>query len=245
MATPGSIPAALDMFRSEVRFYREVAPHLDVRVPACFESHDDPVAGTRLVLEDLGEWRQGADPRAHARVLRSLHDAWTDVAIDRWPWLRRPGTAAELIGAAYDRTWPSINARRDLTEPVRELARSMVGTVAQLEVDEGGAGPWTLVHGDASWRNVFTSPDGEIALVDWEDVRAAPGVTDLAWLLISSVEPDEWTSVVDAYGDAPGLNVVLRTNAAQGLFMLSDLPDGSPEAAACVRRLEAAARRLD
>jgi hypothetical protein len=31
LPAPGSIPEALDMFRSEVRFYREIAPVIGVR----------------------------------------------------------------------------------------------------------------------------------------------------------------------------------------------------------------------
>jgi hypothetical protein len=41
-ATPGSIPDVLQMFPREVRFYREVAPDVGVRTPACYhaEEHD-------------------------------------------------------------------------------------------------------------------------------------------------------------------------------------------------------------
>ena len=47
---PGSISEALDSFQAEVRFYREIAPVVGVRVPACYraEGTDD---GTVLVLE--------------------------------------------------------------------------------------------------------------------------------------------------------------------------------------------------
>jgi hypothetical protein len=68
----GSIPQALDMFRSEVRFYREIAPEVGVRVPACYRTEvtDD---GTLLVLEDMSAWQPGADPAGAAR-LRDLGD---------------------------------------------------------------------------------------------------------------------------------------------------------------------------
>ena len=48
---PGSIPAAPDMFRAEVRFYRCVAPVAGIRVPACYRAEVTP-AGTLLELED-------------------------------------------------------------------------------------------------------------------------------------------------------------------------------------------------
>ena len=56
LPAPGSIPHTLDIFRSEVRFYREVAAEAGVRVPACYTAEISD-AGTLLVLEDLSSWR--------------------------------------------------------------------------------------------------------------------------------------------------------------------------------------------
>jgi hypothetical protein len=69
---PGSIPDVLDMFRCEVRFYREIAPVVGVRVPACYQA-EETAEGTLLVLEDLSAWQPGADPAVAARVLYGLH----------------------------------------------------------------------------------------------------------------------------------------------------------------------------
>ena len=65
---PGSISEALGSFRAEVRFYREIAPVIGVRVPACYQA-EDTGEGTVLVLEDFAEWRPGADPLAAAGLL--------------------------------------------------------------------------------------------------------------------------------------------------------------------------------
>lgn len=78
----------------------------------------------------------------------------------------------------------------------------LAGRVAESEHDIGHLGPLTLVHGDASVRNMRTGPGGEVVLLDWEDVSAAPGVLDPAWLLLSSVEPARWDAVIAAYGAA-------------------------------------------
>lgn len=56
-AKAGSIPEALDMFRAEVRFYREIAPVVGVRVPVCITA-EDTSEGTRLLLEDPRPGRQ-------------------------------------------------------------------------------------------------------------------------------------------------------------------------------------------
>jgi aminoglycoside phosphotransferase (APT) family kinase protein len=240
---PGSITEALGSFSAEVRFYREIAPEVDIRVPACFQA-EETGTGTLLVLEDLSSWQEGADPLAAARALAELHQRWSGQADSRWPWLRPVGAAAGLIEKVYGEIWAGLSARADLPGTVSALGEQLAANFTEHEYATGRAGPLTLVHGDASMRNMRTGPAGEVALLDWEDVSAAPGVLDLAWLLVSSVEPDGWDEVIAAYGPAAGLPVVLPAVAAQGLMTLSDYPAGSPDAQAWIARLAAAAARL-
>lgn len=86
--------------------------------------------------------------------------------------------------------------------------------------------------------------DGEIVLLDWEDVSAGPGARDLAWLLLSSVEPERWDEVVAAYGGPADLVSVLPAVLVQGLLSMSSEAEESVAALAWRRRLDAAARRL-
>lgn len=240
----GSIPQLLDMFGREVRFYREVAPEVGVRVPAVHAAVEE-ADGYRLELEDLGHWTPGGDPVAVARTLRVLHERWQDGEAERrWPWLRRSTEAAPVIGALYDRTWPGLAERHDLTPAVHDAGARLIGRVAELERTEADTGPLTLIHGDAALRNVRTSPTGEVALVDWEDVRLAPAAADVVWLLVSSVDPDRWDAVLAAAGLDLGTvgHDVVDTALAQGLLSLADTPAGSLDAEAAVRRLDALAR---
>jgi hypothetical protein len=231
----------LKMFESEVRFYREIAPVVGVRVPECYqaESGED---GTLLVLEDLSDWTPGAEPDAGARVLRELHDRWTGRAHTKWEWLRPAGAGDDLVADLYDRVWPALAERSDLSAPVRAFGERMVGRVLEAERAVGPAGELTLVHGDASAQNLRTGPDGVVALLDWEDVTAAPGALDLAWFLVSSVEPGRWQETLAAYGACDGLSAVLPSVMVQGYLSASDLPDG--EAAGWSARLEAALELL-
>jgi hypothetical protein len=226
-----------------VRFYREIAPVVGVRVPGCY-SAEAGADGTVLVLEDLSAWRPGADPAVAARLLCGMHRRWEESAPSRWPWLRPVGAATDLVEELFDRVWPRLASRPDLSSGARSLGERLVGRVVESELRIGQAGPLTLVHGDASLRNMCTGPDGEVALLDWEDVSAAPGIIDLAWLLLSSVEPGQWDSVIAAYGAAEHLAVVLPAIAVQGLLSLADTDTGSAEAAAWNRRLDAAADRM-
>jgi aminoglycoside phosphotransferase (APT) family kinase protein len=89
-----------------------------------------------------------------------------------------------------------------------------------------------------------TSPDREIALLDWEDVSAGPGVQDLAWLLVASADPARWDEVIAAYGPADGLDRVLPAVMVQGLLMMAGTPAGSPDWRAQARRLAEGCHRL-
>jgi hypothetical protein len=233
------------MFRAEVWFYREIAPVAGVRVPSCYRAEDDG-NGTLLELEDLSAWSPGADPAAAARILSGMHRRWAGQAPERWPWLRPPGAGAGLVEQLFAGTWPGLARRGDLSPEAAAFGARMAepGQVTAAERAIAGAGPLTLVHGDAQAGNMRTSPYGEIALLDWEDVSAAPGVLDLAWLLTASVAPGQWDETIAAYGPASHLDRVLPAVMVQGLFMLSDTPPGSPEAHAQSSRLNEALRRL-
>lgn len=239
---PGSIPAALDMFRNEVRFYREIAPIVGVRVPKCVEAEDRP-DGTLLALEDLSAWSPGADPTQTAGVLRRMHDRWVGDA-SAIGWLRRIGAGADLVTDLFERTAPALTRRDDLSGGLRALVGRLRGTVVDVEAATAGAGPLTLVHGDASTANMRTAPDGTIALLDWEDVSRAPGACDLAWLLVSSVDPGSWEDVVSAYGSDAGLRIALPAAAVQGFLTLAGEPDGSATATGWISRLKMAVQHL-
>ena len=239
---PGTIPDALGMFQAEVRFYREIAPVAGVRVPACYQA-DETDDGTVLVLEDLSAWRPGADPVLAATVLAGMHRRWEERAPLRWPWLRPVAAAADLVERLFSQTWARLRAREDLASSITSLGDALTGRVTVAEHAIAAAGPLTLVHGDASMLNMRTSPDGELALVDWEDVSAVPGVVDLAWMLTSSVDPARWDEVIAAYGPAGELARVLPAAVVQGLLSLADTTAGSAAAMDWISRLNEAARR--
>ena len=244
IATPGSIAEALDISRSEVRFYREIAPAIGIRVPAYYRAEESD-EGTLLELEDLSSWTPGAAPEPAAELLRELHSRWTGEATHRWPWLRPIGAAVDLVERLYEDTWPKLTERNDLSPAVQDVGRRLVGNVVAAEHQLQDAGPLTLVHGDASAQNLRTSPTGEIALLDWEDVSAAPGILDLGWFLLSSVDPPDWPATITTYGNDTGLRAVLPSLVVQGLLSLADHNPETLEAEAWRRRLDAAAELLD
>jgi Phosphotransferase enzyme family len=241
---PGTIPDVLQSFHAEVRFYREIAPVVGVRVPSCLRAEEQDGA-TTLVLENLSGWQPGADPVHAAQALAGLHQRWQGVATERWPWLRTPtATGSDLVGMHFDAAVPAVTSRPECTSAVRALGDRLHGRIPECVRVAAMAGPATLVHGDASTRNMRTSPTGEIALLDWEDFGAAPGVSDLAWLLVSSIHPAQWDETISAYGGAAGLDKALPAAASHAFLSFGDSPPHSEEAIDWVRRIEEAARRM-
>jgi thiamine kinase-like enzyme len=150
---------------------------------------------------------------------------------------------SDLVGAMYDEAWTWARDRPGLTGAVRDLGDSLVGRVGEVEQRAEASGPLTFTHGDASGLNMRTSPDGEVALLDWEDYGSGPGVADLAWHLLSSVAPDQWDLALTAYGDTTGFADVLPAVAVQGLLSFA-FEEGHEDSRTWVASLEEAARRM-
>jgi hypothetical protein len=242
-ARPGSIPERLQMFVREVRFYEEVAPHVGIRVPACYRAEVADDGSTRLELEDLSEWSLGATPEAGGATLQVLHETWQGKAVQQWPWLPR-AEVSDLVEQLFAARWPAVRERADLALAARDLGDRLLGRVAEAGRLAGTAGPATLVHGDPSAVNMRTSPTGEVALLDWEDVDLGPGVCDLAWHLLAGVEAGHWDEAIAAYGSAAGLERALPAACVQALLSLSGEPEGSTHAHRWVAAVAEAAARI-
>jgi hypothetical protein len=84
---PGSITAALDSFRAEVRFYREIAPVVGVRVPEW---------GSVMTAYGTAAGLADALPAITVQGLLSLAD--TDAgSAQATAWIRRFDAAADLM----------------------------------------------------------------------------------------------------------------------------------------------------
>ena len=63
--------------------------------------------------------------------------------------------------------------------------------------------PFTLVHGDCHYGNLFLLPGGGVSLIDWASAAVAPGLVDLVALVDVSlrmgVKPPPWADMLRAY----------------------------------------------
>ena len=203
----------------ECRFSRDVAPSVPLRVPEVYA-----VAQRRsrfvLLLEDLHQL-PGARLFVNADVLAGVdldrarrclsafaelhahfHD-WDPARRDALvPWSthsfasprgrtlspalnraairravqRAPGLVDEQLAAAYLRTLDSWDAMLDLWY----------------------SGPLTLVHGDSHLGNTFEYDEGSgprVGLLDFQGVHWAPGIRDIAYFLINSLDHETLADV--------------------------------------------------
>lgn len=191
---------AIGNYDKEARFYSELAPIVEIRVPRCHRVEHDPEAHlATLLFEDMAPAEQGDQitgcPIEHAAAaideLCALHaPLWGDPRLDEVPWLGRPSAeSGEMVGAFYNSLWPGFLERygEQLSDDVRLLgARFGAGLPewARRRVD----GPLTVVHGDFRLDNLLFAPgaDGasvQVTTVDWQTVALGIGTDDVAYFL--------------------------------------------------------------
>ena len=134
----------------------------------------------------------------------------------------------------------SARHRPELTDAVRDLGDLLVGRVAEVERQAEASGPITFTHGDASALNMRTSPDGEVASLDWEALVEGPGIVDVAWHLVSSVAPQHWDSALEAYLGGPVSRWLSRCRECRSFAF----KEGHEDPRAWIVSLEEAARRI-
>ena len=174
------------LFEREIRFYRELAPQLGLRLPRLYAAEYDP-ASARFVMildyiapsEDTDTVRSlGVDrTREVLDVLAHLHEDGRRL-VDT-PWLQsmtfqgRIDNLTLLIEQGWHRL---IEICGDLvpTSLGDELNERFVDAMYQL-----AALDQTLVHGDVKPDNLLIDNQG-VVLIDWQSVGCGPPAWDVA-----------------------------------------------------------------
>ena len=176
-------------YAAEVRFYRDVAPGVDVSAPRCFAAAIDDQTGDHvLLIEKLpgtaGDLVEGVPADRAEAVLRELariHTAGWTLAdtprpadhfaalkpfVERWAASSTPYLTEHVDDRAAERT--------------RRYADEVMGLFTALS-----AGPQTLVHGDTHPANVIfpPSPTARPSLIDWQGHGVDAPLRDVARFL--------------------------------------------------------------
>jgi hypothetical protein len=189
--------AATRMGPREVRFYRDLAPHLALRVPAVHVALLDERDGTFvLLMEDLeasgcrvsdGTWGVGTDAAAEAlEGLGEVHARYEDPArrAAEVPWIPEP---------QFGSTYGSVMLQYGLDHH-RERLSDAFAAIAELYINQGRAlfdlwtsGPKTVIHGDTHIGNVFF--DGpRVGFLDWGIINVNTPMREVSYFLTMAMD---------------------------------------------------------
>lgn len=195
-----------EAYKIEARFFAEIAPGLDARLPSCWyagvdDAHDQGI----VVLDDLaaagatfGDPTQpwGADLVAAALEQQA---GW-----HRPTWGAKPGTYGDwlAIGAAPVRAAAAaffteehyaqqfaIPAGPRLPESLSD--RHLLQRAFERLWEHDDAAGHCLVHGDAHVGNTFIDAAGAPGFLDWQTPCLAPALYDVAYFIIGALAPEE------------------------------------------------------
>lgn len=187
--------AMLGLYAKEVRFYRELAPHLPIRTPRTHVADiAEDGASFCLLFEDLGPARGGnqiagctlADAEAVIDQAAALHaPSWHNPAMLDADWLRPDPAAAAQVKALYPQAQAIFRERyKDTLEPeYMALCEALAEHTATTDrVTE----KVSLVHGDFRLDNVLFDIKGgaePVAVLDWQTLTIGNGLTDVGYFL--------------------------------------------------------------
>jgi len=218
------LAAQVRSYEREVKFYRELADTVDIRVPHCHHASWDPATNDFVVvLEDMAPAEQGdqiagcSPDRADiaVRELARLHGPrWEDPTLGDIDWLS--GNEADTGVApsdAYTMMWtllfPGFAATYEpyLTAEMIDLAEQFGTRIGEFV--SGRSRPFSLVHTDYRLDNILfgTATGGPpISVVDWSSPTHGTPLTDLAYFCGAGLVPEERATyereLAAAYADA-------------------------------------------
>lgn len=183
------------VWEREHHFYRDVASHMEVRIPAALVNVADPPC---LVLEDLapavvGDHVAGASLDQAERaidVLARHHAAWFEhPLLPTFTWM--PGLDDPSILTLRDSFamgWPLFLERfsGELPERCLRWCERFVDGVPDWIAGHLDA-PVTLTHGDYRLDNLFFYADGSVAVIDWQLSMQAPGQADFVYFCANNL----------------------------------------------------------
>lgn len=194
-------------YLKEVRFYQQLSQHLDVATPAALWSGIDvETSDFAIALEDMNPAQQGDQIRgcgvdelqAATRNIAALHAPhWCDESLFDMDWLtvarhERAAGARELQIIVAAVTPGFVDRYRDRIDDRQiDLLQWFAETCEEWVLDDGGR--FGLTHCDHRLDNLlFNASDADrpVTVVDWQTVAVRNPVTDMSYLLGTSVEPE-------------------------------------------------------
>jgi hypothetical protein len=188
------------MGEREARFYVDVAPAVDLRVPRSYHAASADDGSFALLLEDLaadgcafsdGAWGVTADAAAVAlEELARFHAHFADPAVRAKvvPWAAAPRPqhgdfVAQLMRTVLDEHAAEVTAAYVAAGNLYVEHHDQLGELWE-------SGPQTYIHGDTHIGNVFLD-GGRVGFLDWGLSRVSTPLRDVSYFLTMAVDPEE------------------------------------------------------
>jgi len=198
------------VYRTEVEFYRDLAPTLAVRTPAVLHSGiSEDWCEFVLLMEDLAPAVQGNQIEGcsveHARVgainLAGLHGPrWCDPTLSDVEWMSIIDIeGAEMVGAVTASATETFidNYGDRLSVEDAELLRSLASVLPGWILARSER--FAPLHGDYRLDNLMFRDEASdpVAAVDWQTVTLGLPGRDLAYFVSTSLTPEDRRSHED------------------------------------------------
>lgn len=191
---------------TEVAFYRDIRPRLDIECPRSFHARIDPVSfNSIIVLDDISDTviafcDHNTDvtaerARSQMRLLARLHGAgYGNQAVrsklDLFPSWPRFFRNVESFGLEAGAKAGFTDARHVI--PPRLFVRAdEVWPATLTSVDLHDDLPGTLTHGDVHLKNWYIAGDGSMGLADWQCASIGHWSRDVAYAIATSLDVDQ------------------------------------------------------
>jgi thiamine kinase-like enzyme len=186
--------ATADLWERETRFYRDIGPHIGVRVPRCyFVAADSDRHAHALILEDLGGREQPPQlslSRAATAVrwLAGLHGRWWDRVAVTFPWLETELSFERRMRAAVEANWSAyLKLAESHHIPIHQIAMVEESVLRFGEGLTGGLLAPTLIHYDYRVGNMLFKNDDDLVVFDWQSPLVGQATVDLGWFIKDSI----------------------------------------------------------
>ena len=187
--------AMMGLYAKEVRFYRELASQLDVRVPVTYAAEVTSYgADFVLLFEDLAPEKGGNqlesctfDEACHAiRQAAAIHaPSWKNDAILSLDWLQPQEALTAQIRTLYPQAQALFEERyADTLEP--EFMAVCIQLAASDTWLSRNHAKLSLVHGDFRLDNMLFGIGGgtePIAILDWQTLGIGNPLTDIGYFM--------------------------------------------------------------
>lgn len=189
----------MNAFQREIRFYREIADTVPIRLPKLYYAVDQPPAYS-MVMEDLSHFIPGDQVVGmhEQQVIKTVEEIarlqaryWNNEALEKIAWM----PDFNDISWDYIEKWPSFVEHYGycLDDSGLELGEKL-GHFLDWKKDKILKRPRTIVHFDLREDNLMFPPPGEegaILILDWQLTIKNIGAFDVFRLMGGSEIPKE------------------------------------------------------